>query len=400
MYRVFLLLFWLFACVLAGCPATPAPSPQLPDGALLKGQWALVVGRSEQSGVLSAIDLEKNQAFPKIAPISNDAVGRMWGDAVYIINRYTHDNIQVMDAKDLHLIAQYSVGTGANPQDLVVVGQKAYISCLGLSSLLVVEPKTGKEIKKIDMSILAEVGDKSCQSEADCEGMRCLEQRCALDNLPELGRMYLHEGRWLFVLVQRLDQQRGFLPVTHGMLAVIDTQTDTLVKSIPMQGKNPLYLTPSLNKKELLVAQVGEWMDTMGAPALDGLLERFSLDGRESLGVAMTESELRGNMGSFMMYQDQRGFMIRTETSFRTALVRFSLDEKKVDEPLVVSECTGGVSCFSFVQVAKSPRGEMVLLDRYEKSPGLRVFRLDDGTELTSSPLDTGLPPDFMFFSP
>ncbi len=386
-------------CLLA-CETPKAPNDRLPVGALQRGSWAVVVGRSEQSGALGVVDLDQQTPYKLVGPASNDAVARVWGDTLYIINRYTHDNIQVMDLRDLRLLAQYSVGVGANPQDLVVVGTKAYISCLGRAALQVVDAQTGQPHKEIDLSGLSEVGTKPCQGDADCGGTRCLGQLCALDDLPELGRMFLYAQRWLYVLVQRLDQQRLFSPTSRGLLALIDTQSDTLVQTFPMQGSNPLYLSPSVDGKHLYIAQVGQWMDEQGAPALDGVLERFSLEARRFEGVILREDALGGNLGSFAMIDESSGVVIRTGAAFRTELIRFDSANSRVFSTWASSACTGGVSCFSFVQVAKSPKGGIVLLDRYEKKPGIRLFDTLHGREKTTEPLDIGLPPEFVVFAP
>ncbi len=385
--------------VIACVPPTPS-TDRLAAGALQSGTWAVVIGRSEQSGAFGAIDLERRVAYKLVGPASNDAVARVWGNTLYIINRYTHDNIQSMDLRDMRLLTQFSVGVGANPQDLVVVGKKAYISCLGRAALQVVDAASGKLQKEIDLSALSEVGNKPCQGDADCGATRCLGGACALDDLPELGRMFLYQQRWLYVLVQRLDQQRQFLPMTQGLLALIDTENDTLVQTFPMQGSNPLYVSPSVDGKHLYVAQVGQWMNEQGAPALDGVLERFSLEGRRFEGVILREENLGGNLGSFAMIDASSGVVIRTGASFRTELVRFDALQGKVVSRWAASECTGGVSCFSFVQVAKTPKGGVLLLDRYEKRPGVRLFEPIEGREQTEVPLDIGLPPEFVVFAP
>ena len=388
-----------FALFLWGCQPAAVVEDGLPAGGLLSGEWAFVLGRSDLAGAYGAIDWRVRKPYRSLGSASNDAIARLWGERLYIINRFTHDNIQVLDARDLRLIRQYSVGVGSNPQDLVVVGSKAYVSALGHPSIRILQPETGEKIGEIDLAALSERSEKPCQSDGVCEGERCIEGFCARDSLPELAGMHLYAGRWLFVLAQRLDRYQNFFPVAKGKIAIIDTESDQWVETLETASTNPLYLAVEPEGEELFVGQVGEWMGVDGKPRLDGVIERFSMRERRSLGVILREEELGGNIGSFAMLSRTKGFVIRTGESWQTELVSFSLQGDAVTiQAHAASPCLAGISCFGFVQVVRSPRGDLALLDRYERKAGIRIFDAL-GQEQTAEPIDLGLPPDFLIFS-
>src|SRR3972149_7297122 len=100
--------------------------------------------------------------------------------------------------------SNYAFGT--NPQDIELASAtKAYISLLATNYILVVNPQTGQEIKKIDISAYAD----------------------SPDGIPEAAGMTI-VGNRLFVALQKLNTWSCYNPTDTGKILVIDTVNDTL----------------------------------------------------------------------------------------------------------------------------------------------------------------------------
>jgi len=358
----------------------------------------------ENSGLFGTIDVETRTPHPELGPASNDAVARYWQGKIFVLNRFSHDNIQVMDiGQGFRLLKQYSVGTRSNPQDMVIVSEKkAYISRLAKEELLLVQPLSGKKRGTIDLSHLAETGDKTCKQDKDCSAPnRCLQGHCTRDGIPELAQMYL-QGKRLFVLAQRLDRNTIFTPKNKGKLAVIDTDTDQLLTTIDLQGSNPTQILPAPDGKTLWVVQTGRWgNDRNDKAVLDGLIEAIDPVQLKSLGGVITEKDLGGNLGSVVAVSGQLAYTILTGDPplSKTTLVQFNPSAPGKGKEVAQPNCEGSL-CYFFWQIALNKRGEIYLLDRHPKKPGVRVFQASSGKEITQAPLDMKKPPAFLLFYP
>lgn len=381
-----------------GCTSKPSP-PAIDAGLPTGGQRAAILGMWEESGTLSALHVPSRSLLPYKAPISNDAVARYYDGYLYIINRLTHDNIQVMNAKTWSLHAQYSVGQRSNPQDIAFVSpSKAYVSRLNDPSILIVEPKTGKQTGAIDLRSLSEMTEQVCATDADCDSKVCIEKRCAQDGMPELAQMLIH-GKKLFVAVQRLNRNKRFTAQHTGLLAVIDTQTDKVLKTIQLAGKNPTQLIPTRDGASVYVVQVGNWMKGPKV-VLDGGIEQIDLVTLKSKGWIIRESELGGNLSSVALLSKDKAYAIRSRDQWKTELVALDLRSKNVTHTLAQSECVEQNACFTFFQIRLSASGELYLVDRHLKKPGIRVFSTNSNQEITRKPIDTGIPPSSIVFYP
>lgn len=390
-------------CLWCGCPTVPSQEPVSGDAGVtdgsVTGQSAFVLSMWEESGVFGVLSPSSHTARKQLGPVSNDAVARYYGGYVFVINRLTHDNIQVMDVSDWSLHTQYSVGPRSNPQDMAFVSlQKAYISRLAEQKLMIVSPLDGTKLGDIDLSSLSETNGVACQTNADCDSALCLKGQCAEDGIPELAQMVM-VGDKLVVAVQRLNRNKRFAPVTHGLLAVIDTKTDKLVQAIPTQGQNPTSMLLSPDKKRLYVVQVGAW-NQGGNAVLDGLIEAFSVPALQSQGVVLRERDLGGNLSSFAISSSGKGFAIRSNDKWQTELVSVSLQDGKVGEVLATSPCVTQGACYSFFQVKADDADRILLVDRDLNKPGVRIFSGSTGKELTTAPIDMGLPPSFVLLYP
>lgn len=353
-------------------PADPAPFLAL--ALLMAGPAAaaetraFVLTTDFATGGLSAVSLDTRAVAVDVASVHSDAVMRWYGGLLYVVNRFGQDNIQVIDpAQNYATVRQFSTGNGSNPQDIAFVSPtRAYVTRYELSDLLVVDPSTGGTIGVVPLAPFADA-----------------------DGIPEMHRM-VRVDRWLFVSLQRLDRNAGFVPTAYSLIAVIDTQADTVLDVYPIQpgkqaitltGKNPVttfaFDRPSTR---LLIG-------CAGAPgALDGGIEWIDPVSFASLGYAITESALGGDVGSLAWNGPAHSYAIVSDASANTALVSWSATS---GTRLGTVFAPGG---FSLTDCALNDRGELYVCDSDPLAPGLFVFAAG-ADNLLAGPLDTGLPP-------
>ena len=156
------------------------------------GGRAIVVSTDFETGMLATVAVRppRRVTHPDAA-IHSDAVIRVSGGMVFVVNRFLADNLQRLDpTQGLRTRFQCSTGNGSNPHDLVVVApDKAYVTRYDRPELWVVDP-----------------------SVTDCDqfrrGVIDLSAFADGDGLPEMDQMAVVEGR-LFVTVERLDRGAG-----------------------------------------------------------------------------------------------------------------------------------------------------------------------------------------------
>ena len=330
------------------------------------------------SGCLSVVDLATRSVSRCVTPVSSDACVRSFGGLVYVVNRFGQDNIQVVDpARGYATVRQFSTGNGSNPQDIAFASAtKAYVSCLASASLLVVDPSTGAGLGSIS---LAEYADRDGLQEA--ARMRCV-------------------GNRLFVALQRLAQ---FLPTDSSLVAVIDTDADTVIdcdparpgrQAILLMGTNPVttfeYDTTS---RRLLLGCLGHY------GVADGGIEWIDPKGLTAGGWAVTEDSLGGDVLDFAWNGPDHSYAIVGDASGSTSLVSWSAAG---GHRIATIHASGGFAPggFSLARCALDERGELFVCQSLITSPGLFVFSTANDS-LLAGPLDTRLPPiDVTFGTP
>lgn len=333
----------------------------------------LVVATTDyQSGSIAIVDADSSfRVAADVTAIHSDAVVRCFGNAVYVVNRSGGDNIQVLDpAAGFATIRQFSVGPGSNPQDIAVLTEeRAYVSRLGSTQLLEVDPSTGAVRAEISLVVFADP-----------------------DGTPDMAGL-VYEEPFLYVAIQRLDYGGGtYLPVPPSMLAVLDTRTNQLVdvdassagvQGIVLQGLNPIALHRQQSTGTLLVACAGVY------GTLDGGIERVDLAGNRSLGWMVREADLGGDLIEFADVEGSRGYVTVSNSLGLTSLLAFDRGTGAVVDTLHAS------SGYHLSDVAATPCGSVVVCDRNPVAPGLRVFDAESGNPVPglSQPISTGLPP-------
>jgi hypothetical protein len=302
--------------------------------------------------------------------VHSDAVVRVFGDLVYVVNRYLGDNIQVIDPrKGFATVRQFSVGNGSDPHDIVVVSPtRAYVTRYNETALWVVDPSTGDHAGTIDLSALA-----------DGDGIPEMDQLAAV-------------GDAVYVTVERVDRNDPFWPPAgESYVAVIDAQADTLidtnaltpgVQPITLANANP-YSTLQLDAAtgNLYVACVGAWgVDDAG-------VEWVSPVSRTSAGTSLTGAAAGGDITDVEVVSADRAYAIVTDAAFATTLLAFDPATGTVIDTVYAP------GAFTLADAEVSPGGELFVADRAVSTPGVRIYDAASGAEKTAAPIDVGLPP-------
>jgi len=325
------------------------------------------------SGQASTVDVMVPWSVDQnLASVHSDAVAREYGGLIYVVNRLYQDNIQVIDPdQGFATIRQFSVGPGSNPQDIAFVSPtRAYVSRYEEVSLYEVDPTTGAVSDVIDLSALADA-----------------------DGIPEMAQMAVSGDR-LFVAIQRLDRDYYWLPSPPSYLAVIDTGSNELVDVDPvspgMQGIVLAATNPSTEILEdpatgaLCVGEAAKW------GLLDGAIEAIDPEALISLGLVSTEAQLGGEVNDFTLPVGGTAHAVVSVSAPSWEAFCVSFDWATGDKIQDVWR-PGGFNVTD-IEVHDGAR-ELFLSDRTYANPGVRVFDAAHGQQLTSSPLDVGLPP-------
>ena len=291
---------------------------------------------------------------------SQDPVLRLIDDRLYIINRFGQDNVTILGAADRSLVQQISTGEGSNPQDVAVKGTTLYVAALNRAGVLVIDPSDPTAIETIDLSALD-----------------------ANDGIPDCNSVALVDDL-LFVTCGILQ---NFVPAGPGKVAVIDTTDNSLVDTLDLETANPfgfLYATPAAGGLggDLLMATVD-----FGSGLTAGCVERIGVsDPPEAKGCLLQNTDLGGYASG---YTSGDGELFVTVTSgFDKMGTAAHVEYYAVaDDQLMPSTFEHGDQ--RLFDVARCPTGEWVFADA---AGGIRVYDVDE-VELTTEPVDIGLPP-------
>jgi hypothetical protein len=352
---------YAFAALLALLPLRPAAAAET---------RAFVTTTDYSSGGLRRIDLDTRAVLPGEAVVHTDTRLRWHDGLVYVVNRFGQDNIQVVDPVTLATLLQFSTGNGSNPADIAfATPTRAYVTLYERSGLLIVNPQTGGTLGTVPLGAFADA-----------------------DGIPEMDHME-RVGPWLLVALQRLDRAHGFAPTDSSLVVVVDTRADTVFDANPAQpgkqgfrltGKNPV--TPFAHDPasgRLLIGCAGSYA------ALDGGIEWIDPVGMTSLGYAITEAALGGNLSGFAWYTAAHSYAVIYDASFNGLLVSWSASSG--------SKLATIFSASGLGDLGLDDRGELYVCDGTFTSPGVRVWAAGSDVPL-AGPLDTGLPPSQITF--
>ncbi|MBT3346454.1 MAG: T9SS type A sorting domain-containing protein [Gemmatimonadetes bacterium] len=326
-----------------------------------------VVTSDFATGSVALLPAGASEAQINLLTVHADATGQYHDGHIYIVNRLGQDNVIVLDAaRPTEPLTQYSVGNGTNPHQIhIVTPQKAYVTRYDDASLLIVDPRDGAELGTIDLSAFADG-----------------------DGLPEMSQMIRVDDH-IYVSVQRLDRNNGWISEASYLVA-IDPATDQLVdldetidgiQGISLAAPNPNSVVAAGHR--IAVGVVAGFGDRAG-----GIDVIDPVNGR-SLGLAVSEQDLGGDISLLTMASATTGFAVVSDENFANLVKPFDLATGTVGEAL--SGLSGG-----FISSVVVDGDRLIVGDRGSFSDptaaGLKIY--DVATDmLIGSRIDTGLPP-------
>jgi hypothetical protein len=212
-----------------------------------------------------------------VSDLGSSGIVRASGEQLYILHDGysfgSSDNIQILDAATFVTEAQYSLGNGANPHDVVVTGDTAYVSIYNAAfdpdntdvsgnpaDVVEIDLATGEIIRRYSFSdFLNDDGDK----------------------LGRADQMVL-VGGILYVALQ--DSMADFSVNAPGLIGMIDIVSKDVEGVMTLQTKNPVDIVLGSDGDRLFVASAE--YDTSGS---DGGLEVLDRSTGESLFVVDDE---------------------------------------------------------------------------------------------------------------
>jgi len=360
-------------------------------------QYAFVTTTDWQTGHFATINLEDQSVKKYEVQLHSDAVAKTIDGKIYVINRLGQDNITIYSPPNFSSpIIQFSTGNGSNPHDIVLANSdKAYITLYEENYILVVNPNTGQELKRIGISSFADG-----------------------DGIPEADQMVIVNGT-LYVTLQKLDRSNYYQPVANGEILIIDTASDTIRGSIMLTGQNPYDINYQSSVNKLIISEVGsfydltdggiETVDVKGCFFWQDVLDKyiFYLDGnsiwsdviscyaeytQQSVsGFILSEEDLGGNISDFVMKPlTSQGYIIVTDGDYNTSIVSFDLEEAvKLKDVLIGKD---------FIYSGIALTNEKLLIGerpnlKFSNATGVWIISALTDEKITTKPIDTGLPP-------
>jgi hypothetical protein len=319
------------------------------------------------AGIASAIGIPGLEVVQNAVDgvASTDPVVRTMDGRIYIVNRFGADNVTVLDAASLQLVAQISTGAGSNPQDVAADGDRLYVPTLtgpGVVVLDLARPDEGV-VDTIDLSALDEDGEPNCHSAVRID-------------------------RRLAVVCGILNER--FRPRQRGLVAVIDLDGDSEVEQISLEHRRPfgfaLALTSGPMAGDILVPSAPRFLE----PAAAGCIERVHIAGDAPAGAGcLIDNEVMGGFAAGLARGEGDRIWIAVTTGFDPDdygpigyAAAWDPEGGALAEPVTGSDVRA-------MDVAVCPGGALAVSD---STLGVRVYAAS-GEEMTESPLDLGLPP-------
>ena len=357
-------------------------------------QYAFVTTTDYETGNFATINLDDQSVKKYEIALSSDAVAKTINDKIYVINRYGQDNITIYSPPNFSTPPiQFSTGDRSNPHDIVLSSSdKAYITLYEKNYLLVVNPNTKEELKKIDISSFADS-----------------------DGIPEADQMVIVNGI-LYVTLQKLDRFNYYQPAGKGQILMIDTVSDTILGSVLLTGQNPYDINYQNSTNKLVVSEVGKFYDLP-----DGGIETVDLNGclswhdvidtydayvsgqtawpevitcyneytRQGVsGFILSEEDLGGDISDFVMKPlSSQGYIIVTDVDSNTSIVSFD-----IEQAVKLKDILNPKKGFIYSGIALGD-DKLLVGDRLSSNPGVRIISTLTDEEITTKPINTGLPP-------
>lgn len=296
---------------------------------------------------------------------NSDAILRASHGKLFIINRGSA-SIQVVDLASHQQEADYSVGAGSNPQDIILTSlDKAYVSRLDAQrdlnnqdDVLVINPINGELITSID---LTEYTDPSG------------------DRLARAAQMTL-AGNKLYVLLQ--DLGADFSASFTGKLVIINTEDNKVIKSHPLASYNPYDLTYSSLHNKIYVSFSGKYLPDFSIEAGSSGIEVLDPLNLDSSGLQLSDVDFGGSVGELRIANGTQAYALVNVTK----LAVFNPSSMQVSNANFFNSASFYVPDFTL-----DKNGDIWLAENTFANPGIVHLSQVNGSQLELVNLDANV---------
>lgn len=375
----------------AACNSSPAqqqpdlgtpPSPDMASGSLLA-----VVGSDFASGSLGTVGLGSRAVQKDLDVLDPMSVARGFGNMLYVIDQ-SGGLVRAYDASQgfknpVEFPASKAImvkGIEANPHDIYIDSprQLAYVSLFGAPGTLAVSASRALgviDLKDVQAGITRFVPLTAAAADADGN--------------PEADRLAAC-GDKLYVVLLDQDRNNAYVATGPGRLAVVNLATTDPPSYIQLSGQNPSGIAILPGCTEAIVGSAADMSG--GVQAGLGGIERVDLVAGKSLGLALTDTTLGGNVGSLDAVDAAHVFVslsVKSGSSYNNNVYSVDVGTKKKGAAVL--------GPMSFVPGLRVLGGSLVVMSAGTAGAGQLPVGLyigpATGVPLTDPAVDVGLPP-------
>jgi hypothetical protein len=166
-------------------------------------------------GSISVVDPDLG-VHPDLASVHGDAVVRVDGGAVWLINRYLVDTVRrYAPGAWAAPVWEVSAGVASNPHAVALCGGALWVTRYEEATLWALDPETGERLREVDLSAWADD-----------------------DGVPEASDLVV-DGETVWVGLQRLRRRDGWVAEAQGTALRLDCATGEVVDEVAT-GPNPV----------------------------------------------------------------------------------------------------------------------------------------------------------------
>ncbi len=286
----------------------------------------------------------------RLERVSPDPFLRRSGRAVFVLNRFSFDNVQRLDPTAAFATAwQRGLGARANPHDALELPD-------GRVLVTRYEPPYD-DVAVLDGRSGANLGAIPLEQEAQNP-----------DGTPRPDRM-VAAGGVVFVGLQDID--RTFGRYEEGKLAVIDPLLEAVVGIVPLGGKNPgsMEARTGADGRERIWVALGGIFPGVLPQELSGGVVVVDVVNRAVERLALDDDDLGGNVGALALASERLGYVVVSDAAFENRVVAF--DPERGEILRTVRQTRDFVP-----ELEIGGSGILAVPDRAFAAPGLCLYRV------------------------
>ncbi|MBN1761082.1 MAG: hypothetical protein JW863_22325 [Chitinispirillaceae bacterium] len=341
------------------------------DASPVSAAYIVVTTSDYSNGNMALIAVDDFTSRDDLLSIFSDNAVFCHDGSIFVLERDGADNIIRIDGADVsadNVAYQEEIGTSVNLQQIAVISDsKAYVTQYGDNTIAIINPSNGNVTGSISL-----------------EGKPFIHDG---EEAPFMSAAVI-VGDKAYVALQRLktvQSEWGPYPDvgdSTGMIVVIDTDSDEIVKKIKLKRGNPCSIDTCGGN--LYVSSTGSWSD----PA-DGGIEKIDCSTDRNEGVVVEEETFGGDISTLVMISETQAYvavgMYDADFNFSTVVKECNPSTGTVGETVEsVEDAFGGMAYDGT---------HLYIGDRSPTDPGVVVIDPSDNSKV-AGPIDVGsLPP-------